>query len=172
MYELWRARRGPWLTLEAYEASGGVAGALNRRADFVYKNLTDEQQAIARKLLERLITLGEGVEDTRRRTSRTDLYLGGVNPAQVDAVVQALSGPDARLVVADDRTVEVAHEALIQRWNTLRSWLDEDRDALRVQRRLTEAAKEWDENERDESYLFEGARLAEAEEWAANMPAT
>ncbi len=167
LYELWRARRGPWLTQDAYDASGGVAGALNRRADLVYTNLTAEQQAIARKLLERLITLGEGVEDTRQRTSRKALYLSGVDSTQVDAVLQTLSGPDARLVVADGDTVEVAHEALIQRWNTLRTWLDEDRAALRVQRRLTEAAKEWDENKRDESYLFEGARLAEAEEWAA-----
>lgn len=32
LYEMWQARRGPWLTLEAYEVSGGVAGALQRRA--------------------------------------------------------------------------------------------------------------------------------------------
>jgi hypothetical protein len=28
--ELWRARRGPWLTLDAYKSSGGVGGALEK----------------------------------------------------------------------------------------------------------------------------------------------
>ena len=45
LYELWRNRRGPWLTLEAYEDSGGVQGALQRRAQKTYEALTPEQQA-------------------------------------------------------------------------------------------------------------------------------
>ena len=36
--------------------------------------------------------------------------------------------------------MEVAHEALIREWPTLREWLEEDREGLRVHRHLTEAA--------------------------------
>ena len=50
----------------------------------------------------------------------------------------------ARLVVADDRTAEVAHEALIREWPQLREWLDADRDALRLHRTITDAAIDWD----------------------------
>ena len=43
-------------------------------------------------------------------------------------------------------------------------WLEEDREALRVERRLGEAAHEWEDNSRDESYLYRGAQLVQAEE--------
>ncbi len=166
LHELWLARRGPWLTLDAYEASGGVAGALGRRAQATYDALPPEQQIIARNILLRLATLGEGVSDTRRRAERAELYPVGVDPAQVNAVIQALSGPDARLLVTDEDTVDMAHEALIQGWSALRGWLEASREALRTQHRLTEAANEWG-RDRDESYLYRGVRLAEIEEWAA-----
>lgn len=165
VYELWLRRRGPWLTLEAYQASGGVLGALQKRAEDTYQTLTTDQQDVARNVFLRLTALGEGMADTRRRVRREELYLAGRDPAQVDAVLQALSGPQARLIVADENTAEVTHEALIQQWGTLRTWLEQDRKSLHVHRRLTEAAAEWEQKERDESYLYQGARLAEATEW-------
>lgn len=94
------------------------------------------------------------MSDTRRRVSRTEFYPAGVDPAQVDVVLQALSGPQARLIVAGGWTVEIAHEALIQQWDDLRNWLEADREALRTHhRRLTEAAQEWERQGRDESYV-------------------
>ena len=165
LYELWLRRRGPWLTLEAYQASGGVLGALQKRAQDTYQSLTEHQQEVARNVFLRLTALGDGMADTRRRVRREELYPAGVDRAQVDVVLQALSGPQARLIVADEQTAEVAHEALIQQWGTLRTWLEQDRESLRVHRRLTEAAAEWEQKERDDSYLYRGARLAEAKAW-------
>jgi hypothetical protein len=164
MYELWRARRGPWLTLDAYEASGGVSGALQRRAQVTYDALTPEQQQIARNIFLRLTALGEGVSDTRRRVSRSELYPAEVDPEQVDAVLQTLSGPQARLIIADEQTVEVAHEALIQQWKTLRGWLEEDREGRRIHRHLTEDAQGWVALNRDAGALYRGARLIAASE--------
>ncbi len=77
----------------------------------------------------------------------------------------------ARLVVADDRTAEVAHEALIREWPQLREWLDADRDALRLHRLITDAATDWDRAGRDPSLLFRGGRLAVATEWLAGHAA-
>ena len=61
----------------------------------------------------------------------------------------------------------MAHEALIRGWPRLRGWIDEDRSGLRVHRRLIEAAREWEQIDRDVSALYRGARLAEALEWRA-----
>jgi WD40 repeat protein len=166
LHELWQRRRGPWLTLEAYEQSGGVTGALRRRAQSTYDSLSATQRGVARHVLLRLTTLGEGVLDTRRRVMRSELYPAEADPEDVDVVLQALSAEDARLIVVDQDTVEVAHEALLQQWDTMRAWLDEDREALRVHRRLTEAAAEWsDVLRRDPGALYRGAKLVEAEEW-------
>jgi hypothetical protein len=67
---------------------------------------------------------------------------------------------DARLLTTGEGTVEVAHEALIRYWPTLRAWLDEDREGRLLHRRLTEAAQEWEALRRDVGALYRGARLA------------
>jgi DNA-binding beta-propeller fold protein YncE len=63
--------------------------------------------------------------------------------------------------------VEVAHEALLGEWPRLRGWLEEDAQGRRVQHRLADAAREWDERGRDPSDNYRGARLAGALEWRA-----
>ena len=64
-----------------------------------------------------------------------------------------------------ERFVDVSHEALIRGWPRLRGWLDEDRVGLRLQRRITEAAQEWERSNRDSDLLYRGARLVQAQEW-------
>lgn len=66
---------------------------------------------------------------------------------------------------------EVSHEALIREWPTLRRWLDDDREGLRIHRQLTEDAAEWERTARDVNYLYRGGRLAQAREWAATPDA-
>src|SRR5882762_330214 len=64
-----------------------------------------------------------------------------------------------------ERFLDVSHEALIRGWPRLRAWLDEDRAGLRLLRRLTEAAEEWQRSNRDDDLLFRGSRLLQAQEW-------
>ncbi|WPB82282.1 TIR domain-containing protein [Archangium violaceum] len=163
LYELWRARNGAWMTLSAYEATGGVAGALQRRAQSTYEAFTPGEQEIARGLFLRLTALGEGTPDTRRRISRGELVFPEARPEQLEHVLRVLSGPEARLIMADGDWVEVTHEVLIQEWDTLRNWVNTNRRELQVHRRLTGAANEWTEHQRDVSYLYTGSRLLEAE---------
>src|SRR6185436_12961783 len=63
--ELYERREGLTLTLAAYQGMGGVLGALARRADEIYTTLDPAACELARQMFLRLITLGEGVEDTR-----------------------------------------------------------------------------------------------------------
>jgi WD40 repeat protein len=64
-----------------------------------------------------------------------------------------------------ERFLDVSHEALIRGWPRLRGWLDEDRAGLRLQRRITETADEWQRSNRDNDLLYRGARLIQAQEW-------
>ncbi len=66
-----------------------------------------------------------------------------------------------------ERFLDVSHEALIRGWPRLRRWLDEDRAGLRLQRRITETAEEWQRSNRDNDLLYRGARLIQAQEWRA-----
>ena len=167
---LWRERKGVWLTSAALEAMGGVAGALKKHADECWERLPEADRAIGRDVLLRLVSLGEGVPDTRRRVRVEELYATGTRREQVDRVLQVLSGPEARLLVLDRGAdgsateVEVAHEILIQEWPPFRAWVDGARRKLRIHRRVTETAREWADNDRASGYLLAGARLLEAEE--------
>ncbi|MFN8420214.1 MAG: hypothetical protein U0528_13380 [Anaerolineae bacterium] len=66
LFERREGRKKP--TLNAYHASGGVAGALARRADELFESLNEQGQEAARQLFLRLIALGD-VDNTRRRVS-------------------------------------------------------------------------------------------------------
>jgi hypothetical protein len=156
LLELWRRRRARTLTLEAYEGFGGVQGAVAHTAEEVFAGFTEAQTELARVTLLRLITPGDGAPDTRRPADRAEL----VRSEDAEAVLEALVR--ARLVTVDGTGVDLAHEALITAWPRLRAWVDTDRERLRLQRRLTESAREWQQLDRDPDALYRGTRLLSA----------
>jgi WD40 repeat protein/class 3 adenylate cyclase len=168
LLETWKRRAGHTLTLKGYADAGGVHGAIAHTAESIYHTLTSEEQAIARDIFLRLTELGEGTEDTRRRASFEELMSHTENTEEVRNVLNILA--EARLITLGEDTAEVAHEALIREWPTLRDWLSQDREGLRLHRHLTEAAREWKLLERDPGALYRGAHLAQAREWAALHP--
>ena len=174
LMELWHKREGRKLTVKAYHEIGKVEGALQRRADVILNAFSQAEQELCRRTFLRLTQPGEGTEDTKRRASMQELLsLSGESPAE-ENIVQKLA--DASLLTTEgdlsrkDAFVEVAHEALIRSWPQLRKWIDADRAGLRTRTRLTEAANDWKNAGRDPGYLYTGARLAVAEEWAGLHP--
>jgi tetratricopeptide (TPR) repeat protein len=180
LLETWSRRRGRTMTLSGYKESGGVRGAIAKTAETVFqKQLTPDQRPIARSIFVRLTELGEGesagdVPDTRRRAQFSELITRATDPTMLDAVLDILV--DARLVTTnvlppgDTQVIEVAHEALIREWPTLRSWLEQDREGLIRHRQLTEDVNDWLKLDRDPGALYRGARLEQALAWTADAP--
>ena len=157
LLETWRRRSGNTLTLAAFERAGGIDGALAKTAEAVFVSLTEDQQAAARRLFLRLVALGEGTPDTKRRVAMRELDDDA-------AILTAFS--DTRLVVLSEHGVEITHEALIGAWPRLRSWLADDREGQRIHRKLTEATATWQEHDRDPGALLRGTPLAVVADWA------
>lgn len=168
LLETWKRRAGHTLTLKGYADAGGVRGAIAHTAESVYQNLSSDDQLIARDLFVRLTELGEGTEDTRRRVSFDELLVQAEDTSHVRVVMNRLA--EARLITIGTDQVEVAHEALIREWPTLREWLNQDREGLHLHRRLTEAGKEWELLGKDQGALYRSAHLAQAREWAVLHP--
>ena len=162
----WRRRRGRTLTLAGYRETGGIRGALAATADAALAILDGPGRATARVLLRRLVHLGEGGEDTRRRVDHHRLLAELPDPRQGERVLRSFAAD--RLITVDDGTVQITHEALLRGWPTLRGWLAEDRTGLLVEQHLLEAAQAWDREARDPAALYRGSRLTLAEEWAAD----
>jgi tetratricopeptide (TPR) repeat protein len=164
--ETWAQRTGDQLTAEAYTAVGGVTGAIQKTAQDAYNRLNPNQQEAARRLFLRLVTPGEGQEDTRARSLIPD------DPQQRE-IIDLFANPKTRLLVTDraalktegatGATVEVAHEALIRRWSTLRAWVDGNREKLRARTSILRAKTEWEEHSQHEGYLLDpGVQLERA----------
>lgn len=160
LLETWRRRKGRMLTTAAYEAAGGIDGAIAASAEAVYGQLSPPQAVAARHLLLRLVEPGRGTVDTGRPLTRDEL-LECVHP-DVPVVAERLAR--ARLLTVDEDGVRLAHESLIGRWPRLHRWIDRDRERLRHLRQLTEAARAWREHDRDPGTLYRGTRLARTEE--------
>ncbi|MDZ4763724.1 MAG: protein kinase [Chloroflexota bacterium] len=168
--EMFEHRQGKLLTVAAYRQLGGVRGSLARRAEEIHTQFSPQQQEAARQIFLRLIALGEGTEDTRRRAMLPELTSITTETQNVNAVLDALG--KSRLLTFDrdpitrNPTVEVTHEAIIREWTRLRTWLDAARGDVRFQRTLAQLAGEWYESGQDASFLLRGARLEQLERWS------
>jgi hypothetical protein len=149
---LWEHVKRRYMPLSAYEAlilaraeydREGLTGlqvAIARRASNTLAELSSEEQSTARRIILRLVQFGDGRADTRRQQPVASLRSTGEVPEQFEHVLRHLV--DNRLLttsgeeVSGGRRVDIAHEALIGGWPTLREWLEERREAEQVRRRL------------------------------------
>jgi len=169
--ELFAARTSDVLTLEGYRATGGVVGALGRRAEELFAGLDPRGQTAARQVFLRLVAVDATGQDTRRRVRRRELRHLELDPAVLDDLLGRYG--QHRLLTFDREpltrspTVEVAHEALLDQWGRLRAWIDERREDLLLHRRLAAAVDEWEEAGREADYLPRAGRRVQFESWAA-----
>lgn len=153
--ELWkRQTKAGVLTHPAYHEIGRVAGAIAKHADETLQSLQQGEQIAVPHIFTRLVSVAQPDwgEDTKRRIGLVE-----IDPA-MHILVRKLA--DARLLVTSrneqngEETVEIAHEALIRIWSTLRSWLDNDRRFLLWRQRLRSLAHMWYEGGRSNDALI------------------
>jgi hypothetical protein len=151
------------LTVADYHAAGGIDGAIERSAEQVYAALTAEEQGLVRQLFLRLVHLEGDTIATRRAATYEELDGLATGPTSLAGVLDRFV--DARLLTAYGSTVEISHEALLAAWPRLRSWLEEDRETLRVHRSDRGGRQAWADSDRDPSTLARGVRLDAMREW-------
>ncbi|MEU9166337.1 helix-turn-helix domain-containing protein [Streptomyces sp. NPDC048420] len=163
----WQRRDGRTLTMTGYERSGGIQGAVARTAETVFARLYPAEQTMIRQALVRLVQLGDGSEETRRRLNRSVLLEQLADPKAAAAALDAFVR--ARLITVDRDTVEITHEALLHVWPRLRGWIHADRAGLLIRQQLADAAAEWEREGRDPSLLYRGPRLSAVGEWTRDV---
>ncbi len=159
----WRHREATTLTVAGYLGVGRLHGAIAATAEQTFASFDAAGQDAAWQLLLRMVRIGDGVDDTRRRVRRDVLLSEVTDPQQAAGVLEALI--TARLVTVDIDSVQLAHEALLRSWPRLREWIDIDQAGALTRQQVTEAAEVWNRHNQDTSYLIIGNRLAAAREW-------
>ena len=157
--ETWLRRDGPVLTIEGYQATGGIRGAVANSADRLYDSLSIGERSVLRSLLLRMVSPSIDGPPMRCRVPRRNM----TGDPDRDRVVALLVR--SRLVTAEEDSYELAHEALARAWPRLQAWLDDDVDGQRVMRHLAARSEEWESSGRLPAELYRGARLDGALEW-------
>jgi hypothetical protein len=133
------------------------------KADELLKGLSSAEQKILQRVFLRIVRPSEGGLDTPRRAAFTELP-----PEGAELVVKLAN---ERLLVTNqstsglEQTVEVAHEALVSNWSTLRAWVNEDREFLLWRDRLGPLVAEWERAQESDEALLRGPLLIEAQKW-------
>ncbi|NET39034.1 MAG: ATP-binding protein [Cyanothece sp. SIO1E1] len=156
---------------QTYREMGGVGGALAGEAQRIYNNkLDDIEKDIARRVFVGLVQLGEGTRNTRRRVAVKDLVASRDTLDGVKQVICQFSSPGARLITLSNQEnyeiAELTHEALLEHWHQLKDWLDINRNDIRFQRRLDEAARLWHQGKRNRGRLWRSTDLALLKKYA------
>ncbi len=140
---------GRVLSRKAYEDIGGFRGAVTQYADRVFNEFNPEEQAAAPAVFVHLVNVATADDlggDTRRPVDMEELIDNRDGPRpQHRTLIEKLV--DKRLLVkgAGRRPnlviVELAHEILIQAWQRLKTWVDENRAFLTKLRQVETAMR-------------------------------
>jgi hypothetical protein len=175
LVQLWDKRVDQTLTLSEYIALGdsersGLAVAVARRADTILRRFTPTQITIARRILLRLVSFGEGRSDTRRQQPYANLCAAHDDAADFTHVLETLIS-ERLLTISDeyggsiDARIDLAHEVVITAWPTLAGWIRTYRTGEQWRRKLEAAAVHWLQHGRGMRALLDPLDLAEADAW-------
>ena len=149
------------LLFSVYQDLGGIEGAIGKKAEEIYRQLPQEQQAQLAYVLSFLVTLNPDGETITSRAARWS-QLKQINQS---AFVQAMV--DSRLFVShlqnDEACFSLAHEALLRRWARASEWIVEHQDSLAIKSRLQQLTQRWLHEGKSTAFLLaEGKPLQEA----------
>jgi hypothetical protein len=146
---------GTQLTHEAYDALGGLEGAIAAEAERAVSGLKPEAAATLPRLLRRL---AEPAHDettlTLREVSRREVEADASEAALLDALVAA------RILIlrtdAQSRpTVRLAHDAVFVSWPRAKNAAQVNRDFYRVRAEVEDAFRLWQKNGRPNDRLIQ-----------------
>ncbi|MGY6658580.1 helix-turn-helix domain-containing protein [Amycolatopsis sp. TRM77291] len=156
----WQRRKGITLTLPAFEAWGGIEGALAKSAEAVFLALDQQRQSMTRYVF---LRMSEPVTDSQPTARTVKVHDLNDAPGVADVIEHFTA---ARLLVRDKDTLTLAHTALATAWPRLVSWMAEDRETRWHHRELADATALWERHDHDPSTLLRGTRLAVLQDWA------
>jgi WD40 repeat protein len=169
------------MRLKDYEKFGGLRGAIDAAVERAFAR-ADGDSRIPRDRTARLALLRRGLipwlagVDPDSKTPRRNIARRGDIPKEAEPLIDLLV--EERLLSVDMRstldpqtrgethksTIEPTHEALLRKGDLLDGWLKEDFGLLTTLEGAKRAARDWDANQRGDSWLaHQGQRLAEAQ---------
>lgn len=179
LWSLWsEGPRDAPLDLEHYDRIGGIAEALSLHIGQVYDDLSPGDQRIAQWMFRKLTQITRERQVIRQSAPLENIAReAGVSVGEVAAVVEPFRAPGRSFLMPPsdiplipETVIDISHESLIRQWKKLSEWAAQEARDSRLSREIRDGAALWDEKGREASFLWQGRRLAEAEEWRKAHP--
>ena len=137
--------------LEEYEATGGMDKALSKHADeALSKFSTGEQIELVRKVFQCITEKGPDKREVRRPTQFCDIraICGNASDSKVKEIIEWFRAPGRSFLmppdptpIRDDTFIDISHESLIRKWDTLKRWVNEEAESADTYRRLAHSTE-------------------------------
>ena len=139
------------VSLRHYKAVGGIAAALPKHADRIYAQLTQQQQAIARRMFQLLTQRRTDGREMRRAATLQDIArVAQVSQEEVRGVVNRFRGrhnsfllPPQPQPLLSSTVLTISHESLMRAWPRLAEWMLQEGDSAREYSRLADTASRY-----------------------------
>ncbi len=161
---------GARIDVAEYEQIGGVQGALRTQADDALARAVDSTGHNATEILGALVALvsvdGSG-RPTRRRVLRAAIAPDRLRDLDIFVEARLLSSDD----VDGEPTLAVTHEALLTAWPQMEKTIESQAKRLQLERRLEQAADDWEQAGNEASILWRGEQLRQVSEYPGGWSA-
>lgn len=165
------ARGGPIeLTKAAYDALGGLKGALDEHGAAIIARLGPGAEAATESVFRALVSGSSAALAVRRPTTLDEIAaLAHADRAMIERVIEAFRAPDcnflqppATVPLRGDTVIDLSHESLIRQWSLLADWTAKEARSAESWRRLNAATAR---EASGEGGLLQGRDLAAVSEW-------
>ena len=148
------------LNIATYQAIGGVSGALQKQANYIYnEKLNNEEKKAAEKIFIELIDIA-AKEPVSRRIEPSQFRNDPVRESTLNKLIEY------RLLVSGryQSTVEVAHEELLRSWGFIQNLIREQEEIIILRSRLIGDANQWyelrkEDEQKAQDELWSGSKL-------------
>jgi WD40 repeat protein/energy-coupling factor transporter ATP-binding protein EcfA2 len=158
-----------------YTQAGALSGALNDDANAAFAALGDAERDLARRMFKALTETDPANRQVRHPARLSELQeITGAGRTAIEHVIEIFNSRGRCFLVTSrepadgDPMIDICHESLIRRWETLGKWAEEAAAFGAVYRRLEEDAYRYP---RGETELLSGPQLQRALElWETERP--
>ncbi len=163
------------LTYEDYKAIGGFQSAINRHAEEIYEQLTEEHKRLCRGIFQ-CIT---------ERTINKSHVVNARHPMRLASIAEILQATEKELIeviaffndytcgfitplrseqdITLNTIIDISHESLIPHWERLRSWVKAEAENAQMYKLLRDDARRWRFECRN--VVWKGGKLVDAVKW-------
>lgn len=168
----WKSRGNTNLSvsLEDYQSTGTIRNGLSKDLENLYQSMEFYQKEICERIFKTLAFKTERQEGYGRRPSLGSI--ARIAQCKVERVIEVVEifdragfpflGYQHAVPLSSETTIELSHESLIDIWDRLRQWVDEEDESIRMYLRLSRGSALYQQGK---GALLESDELQKALDW-------